>query len=130
MLTIDLAEQTAVVTGASRGIGLAVTRALAASGARVIAGARHASAELGQLAADAAVTVLEVDLAQPGGPGDLVALAGDRTVQPPGGGRRPGAAAGQRRHRQRDRGRHPGRRRARAHLVTPGRPNPAGLTAG
>jgi NAD(P)-dependent dehydrogenase (short-subunit alcohol dehydrogenase family) len=78
MLTIDLAGQTAVVTGASRGIGLAVTRALAASGARVIAGARHASAELSQLAADGTVTVLEVDLAQPGGPGDLVALAGDR----------------------------------------------------
>src|ERR1700761_6249220 len=78
MLTIDLAGQTAVVTGASRGIGLAVTRALAASGARVIAGARHASAELSQLAAAGPVTALEVDLAQPGGPGELVALAGDR----------------------------------------------------
>jgi NAD(P)-dependent dehydrogenase (short-subunit alcohol dehydrogenase family) len=78
MLTIDLAGQTAVVTGASRGIGLAVTRALAASGARVFAGARHSSAELGLLAAEAAVTVLEVDLAGPGGPAELVALAGDR----------------------------------------------------
>jgi NAD(P)-dependent dehydrogenase (short-subunit alcohol dehydrogenase family) len=76
MLTIDLSGQTAVVTGASRGIGLAVTRALAGSGARVIAGALHSSAELGQLAAEGAVQVLEVDLARPDGPAELVALAG------------------------------------------------------
>jgi NAD(P)-dependent dehydrogenase (short-subunit alcohol dehydrogenase family) len=78
MLTIDLSGQTAVVTGASRGIGLAVTRALTGSGARVIAGALHSSAELDRLAANGLVTVREVDLTRPDGPGELVALAGDR----------------------------------------------------
>lgn len=78
MLTIDLSGQTAIVTGASRGIGLAVTRALTRSGARVIAGALHSSAELGQLAAEGLVTVHEVDLTRPDGPGELVALAGDQ----------------------------------------------------
>lgn len=78
MMTIDLQGQTAVVTGASRGIGLAVTRALAGSGAHVVAGAKHSSPELAQLAAAGSVTVAELDLSTPGGPGDLVAAAGDR----------------------------------------------------
>ena len=77
-MNIDLGGQTAIVTGASRGIGLAVTRALVASGAHVIAGALRSSAELDKLAADAAVRVLEVDLAEPGGPARLAAMAGDR----------------------------------------------------
>jgi NAD(P)-dependent dehydrogenase (short-subunit alcohol dehydrogenase family) len=78
MMNIDLAGQTAIVTGASRGIGLAVTRALAASGANVIAGALHSSAELDKLAAEGTVTVLRVDLAAPGGPAELADLARDR----------------------------------------------------
>jgi NAD(P)-dependent dehydrogenase (short-subunit alcohol dehydrogenase family) len=78
MMNIDLTGQTAVVTGASRGIGLAVTRALAGSGAHVIAGALHSSAELATLAAEGAVTAAELDLAEPSGPAALVALAGGR----------------------------------------------------
>jgi NAD(P)-dependent dehydrogenase (short-subunit alcohol dehydrogenase family) len=78
MMHIDLTGQTAVVTGAGRGIGLAVTRALTGSGAHVIAGTRHSSAELGKLAAEGTVTVLEVDLGAPGGPAELAALGGDR----------------------------------------------------
>ena len=77
-MIIDLSEQTAIVTGASRGIGLAVTRALAGSGARVIAGALHSSAELGKLAAEGPVQILEVDLSEPDGPARLVAMAGER----------------------------------------------------
>jgi len=78
MMNNDFTGQTAVVTGASRGIGLAVTRALAAGGARVTAGALHSSAELDQLAAEHPVTAVGVDLAAPGGPAELVARAGDR----------------------------------------------------
>ena len=78
MMNIDLTGQTGIVTGASRGIGLAVTRALAASGAHVIAGALHSSAELDKLAAAGTVTVLNVDLAAPDGPAELAALAGER----------------------------------------------------
>jgi NAD(P)-dependent dehydrogenase (short-subunit alcohol dehydrogenase family) len=78
MTSIDLTGQTAVVTGASRGIGLAITRALADAGAHVIAGALHSSAELSKLAAEGAATAVELDLAEPGGPAELVAVAGDR----------------------------------------------------
>jgi NAD(P)-dependent dehydrogenase (short-subunit alcohol dehydrogenase family) len=45
MMNIDFTGQNAVVTGASRGIGLAVARALAVGGAHVIAGALHSSAD-------------------------------------------------------------------------------------
>jgi NAD(P)-dependent dehydrogenase (short-subunit alcohol dehydrogenase family) len=69
---------TAVVTGASRGIGLAVTRGFVAEGVRVTAGALTSSAELDELAGTGRVRVVEVDLAAPDGPVRLVAAAGDR----------------------------------------------------
>ncbi|MEU6251144.1 SDR family oxidoreductase [Streptomyces sp. NPDC047043] len=74
----ELDGQVAVVTGASRGIGLAVVQALAGEGARVIAGARHSSGELDELAKTGAVEVVEVDLATESGPARLVERAGDR----------------------------------------------------
>lgn len=77
-MNVDFTGQTAVVTGASRGIGLAITQALVASGARVVAGARKSSADLDGLAAGGAVLVLEADLAEPDAPARLVAMAGDR----------------------------------------------------
>ena len=77
-MDLGLTGRTAVVTGASRGIGLAITRGLSANGVHVVAGARRSSPELGQLAKEGSVQVLEVDLADPGEPGRLVALAGDR----------------------------------------------------
>ena len=76
MMSIDFTGHNAVVTGASRGIGLAVTRGLAAAGARVTAGALHSSADLDKLADSYAVTPVEVDLAAPGGPAELIARAG------------------------------------------------------
>lgn len=77
-MNVDLTGQVAVVTGASRGIGLAITRALVDSGAHVVAGARKSSAELDELAAQGAVRVLEVDLTEPAAPARLVTMAGDR----------------------------------------------------
>jgi NAD(P)-dependent dehydrogenase (short-subunit alcohol dehydrogenase family) len=61
-MDIDLTGQATVVTGAGRGIGLVVTRALTASGARAIAGALHSSAELDKLAAEGTVTTFEAGL--------------------------------------------------------------------
>ena len=77
-MDIDLAGRTAVVTGGSKGIGLAVVSRLAASGARVITGARSASEEIEALGKEKQVIFAEVDLADPGGPAQLVAMAGDR----------------------------------------------------
>jgi NAD(P)-dependent dehydrogenase (short-subunit alcohol dehydrogenase family) len=67
----DLTGTTAIVTGASRGIGLAVVEALVARGARVVGGARTISAELEALTP----FTLAVDLATAGGPERLVAHA-------------------------------------------------------
>jgi NAD(P)-dependent dehydrogenase (short-subunit alcohol dehydrogenase family) len=49
-MDLHLTGKVAVVTGASRGIGLAVTQALANEGVTVVAGARGHSAELSALA--------------------------------------------------------------------------------
>lgn len=49
-MDLGLQGRVAVVTGASRGIGLAAACALVAEGARVVAGARNSSAELDELA--------------------------------------------------------------------------------
>lgn len=75
-MDLDLAGRTAVVTGASRGIGLAVVRALVAEGATVVAGARSPGslADLGP-----AVHPVAVDLGVPDGPEALVAAAVDLT---------------------------------------------------
>jgi NAD(P)-dependent dehydrogenase (short-subunit alcohol dehydrogenase family) len=78
MMDLGLDGRTAIVTGASRGIGLAVTRGLVAEGVRVTAGALTSSAELDRLAGGGLVRVVEVDLAEPGGPARLVAAAGGR----------------------------------------------------
>jgi NAD(P)-dependent dehydrogenase (short-subunit alcohol dehydrogenase family) len=78
--TMDLGLQghIAVVTGASRGIGLAIVQALADEGAQVVAGSRRGSPELDALVATGNVRALNVDLADPAGPARLVEFAGDR----------------------------------------------------
>jgi NAD(P)-dependent dehydrogenase (short-subunit alcohol dehydrogenase family) len=78
VMDVRLTGQTAVVTGGSKGIGLAVTRALADSGADVIAGALKSSAELDDLAKTGHVQAVDVDLAAPDGPAALVAAADGR----------------------------------------------------
>jgi len=70
---LELSDKIAVVTGASKGIGLAIVRELAAEGAKVVAGARHVQA----LEGIEGVTPVTVDLADPGGPGRLVGYAVD-----------------------------------------------------
>jgi NAD(P)-dependent dehydrogenase (short-subunit alcohol dehydrogenase family) len=77
-MDLGLTGKVAVVTGASRGIGLAIVRGLALSGAQVVAGARKSSAELDELVRAGQVRAVHVDLAEPSGPDELIARAGDR----------------------------------------------------
>jgi NAD(P)-dependent dehydrogenase (short-subunit alcohol dehydrogenase family) len=75
---LHLAGKVAVVTGASRGIGLATTRALAAEGVRVVAAARDTEGELGRAAGSAApgeVRPFRVDLSDVDGPRRLIDAA-------------------------------------------------------
>jgi len=70
-MDLELTDKVAVVTGASKGIGLAVTRALVDEGAHVIAGARSTDSLEGL----EGVTAVPVDLAAADGPALLVAKA-------------------------------------------------------
>jgi NAD(P)-dependent dehydrogenase (short-subunit alcohol dehydrogenase family) len=63
-MDLRLSGKTAIVTGASRGIGLAVTRALIDEGARVVAAAREGADELAKLGAIPVIA----DLTSPDGP--------------------------------------------------------------
>ena len=74
-MDLQLDGRTAIVTGASKGIGLAITRALVAEGVFVIAGARRVSAELDSLAEDRKVVFVAVDLSEPSAPSLLVDAA-------------------------------------------------------
>jgi NAD(P)-dependent dehydrogenase (short-subunit alcohol dehydrogenase family) len=77
-MELDLVGQRAVVTGASKGIGLAVTRALCAEGVEVIAGARTTTPELDELVVDGLVVAVNVDLATAAGALELIAVASSR----------------------------------------------------
>jgi NAD(P)-dependent dehydrogenase (short-subunit alcohol dehydrogenase family) len=75
-MDLDLNGRTAVVTGAGAGIGLATTRALVAEGVNVVAGSRHVTADLEELAETGSVTPIALDLTDPTAPAELVAAAG------------------------------------------------------
>jgi NAD(P)-dependent dehydrogenase (short-subunit alcohol dehydrogenase family) len=74
-MEIGVAGKHAIVTGASKGIGLAITRALVREGAFVTAGTREPSVELDQMPDASKVQNITVDLSRPTGPGELVAAA-------------------------------------------------------
>jgi NAD(P)-dependent dehydrogenase (short-subunit alcohol dehydrogenase family) len=69
-MDLNLKGRTALVTGGTKGIGLAIARTLAAEGMSVVAGARSAADIDG-------VTVVAADLATADGPVGLVAAAVD-----------------------------------------------------
>jgi NAD(P)-dependent dehydrogenase (short-subunit alcohol dehydrogenase family) len=72
-MDLELADKVAVVTGASKGIGLAITKALVDEGARVVAGARTVET----LEGIEGVTPVAVDLVNPDGPPVLIERAID-----------------------------------------------------
>jgi NAD(P)-dependent dehydrogenase (short-subunit alcohol dehydrogenase family) len=74
-MDLGLAGKRALVTGASKGIGLEVARVLAAEGAFVVAAARGSTPELQELIDAGHAQHVGVDLSTPQGPGDLVARA-------------------------------------------------------
>jgi NAD(P)-dependent dehydrogenase (short-subunit alcohol dehydrogenase family) len=72
-MDLMLEDKVAVVTGASKGIGMAVTRELADEGARVVAGARSTATLLGL----ENVTAVAVDLSEANAPARLLERALD-----------------------------------------------------
>jgi NAD(P)-dependent dehydrogenase (short-subunit alcohol dehydrogenase family) len=77
-MDLHLSGKTAVVTGASRGIGLAVTKALVATGAHVVAGSRTPGKELPLLEESGQVSFVSVDLTRPGAAEELIAATTHR----------------------------------------------------
>jgi NAD(P)-dependent dehydrogenase (short-subunit alcohol dehydrogenase family) len=76
-MDLGLAGKRAVVTGASKGIGLAVACTLAAEGVYIVAGSRESSEELKQLVAAGQASDVRVDLSSATGPGQLIQAALD-----------------------------------------------------
>jgi NAD(P)-dependent dehydrogenase (short-subunit alcohol dehydrogenase family) len=72
-MNLELNDRVAVVTGASKGIGLAVVEALAEEGARVVATSRRRSPELESLGGD--VLHVAADLMDPDAPAAVVSSA-------------------------------------------------------
>jgi NAD(P)-dependent dehydrogenase (short-subunit alcohol dehydrogenase family) len=75
---LGLAGRVAIVTGASKGIGLAVTEALVGERVAVVAGARRPSPELTRLARTGQVDFVAADLATADGPAHLIDAAAGR----------------------------------------------------
>ena len=83
-MDLELTDKTAIVTGSTRGLGLATARALVAEGcnvticARGAAGLAEATADLGRLpGGDRRVVAVQADLATEKGIGDVI----ERTVE-------------------------------------------------
>lgn len=74
-MDLGLRGKIAVVTSASKGIGLAVTLALTDEGTHVVAGSRSRSPELERLENAGLVSYAPVDLSTPDGPTELISRA-------------------------------------------------------
>jgi NAD(P)-dependent dehydrogenase (short-subunit alcohol dehydrogenase family) len=74
-MDLGLEGKRAVVTGASKGIGLAVARRLVTEGVTVVAGSRRSSRELDILRDEGHVVHVGVDLSESQGPSQLVEAA-------------------------------------------------------
>ncbi|MFG1709757.1 oxidoreductase [Nonomuraea sp. M3C6] len=74
-MDLELQGKVAVVTGAGKGIGLAITQALVKEGVHVVAGSRRRTPELKELDERGSVQAIEVDLATTAGPAHLIAAA-------------------------------------------------------
>jgi len=74
-MDLGLSGKNMIVTGASRGIGLAVTRALVGEGAAVVAVSKDGSAELKALGETGKVLAVMADLTDPQGPPAVVETA-------------------------------------------------------
>ena len=77
-MELDLKDKVVVVTGASKGIGLAVVKVLGREGARIVAGSRTTTPELTGLCDIYDVMVVTVDLATAHGPSQLIDAAAKR----------------------------------------------------
>jgi NAD(P)-dependent dehydrogenase (short-subunit alcohol dehydrogenase family) len=75
-MDLELQDRVAVVTAASKGIGLAITRTLVEEGARVVACSRRGSPELDAL--DGELVHVPADLMDPAAPAEVVARAVER----------------------------------------------------
>ncbi|MBB2940704.1 NAD(P)-dependent dehydrogenase (short-subunit alcohol dehydrogenase family) [Actinoplanes lutulentus] len=71
-MNLELAGKKALVTGASRGIGLAIVRALVGEGATVVAGSRSTTPELAALAETGNVHPVNADLSTAEGAAEFV----------------------------------------------------------
>ena len=76
-MDLGLSGKRALVTGASKGIGLAVVRRLVAEEVAVVGGSRQSSDELAALGKEGEVSHVSVDLTSDQGPSQLVSAALD-----------------------------------------------------
>ena len=80
-MELHLNDKVAIVTGASKGIGLAVVEAMGREGVRVVAGSRGSTPELDALRDTYDVTVVPVDLSTAEGAETVVRRAMERHAQ-------------------------------------------------
>ena len=74
-MDLELTGKRALVTGASKGIGLAIARSLVREGATVVAASRRSTPELDELVAGGGAQFISADLSTVEGPAALVAAA-------------------------------------------------------